>query len=479
MRIVAAVFLGLIGLLMAGLTVTLLSPVGQRLLPVSTGLAAKQACSLVFVSGLDLAEARRLYLDPVLQPGSPHLTITVDRSGDGAVRASLRGLFERRAIHRPGLGCTLLSTGLGGQSVSSSLPPVQGVKASAPSPMRLDARHRDAIFEPGRLENALTSAFEEPSDGAPLNTLAVVVLHQGRLVAEAYADAITPQTRLPGWSMAKSVTATLAGLLVERGEMDVSAQGALSRWQDTEDPRGAITMDHLLRMTSGLELTETQSGLDPASQMLFLEADQAAFAATRDLITPVGSTFAYMSGSTVLAMRGVQDVMGPDPGRAWASMQTDLFLPLGMGGAILEPDEAGTFIGSSFMLASAREWARFGALYASGGIVRGRRVLSRSWIDYVTTPTASGPHVGGATYGAGFWLQGKEWGNRWGDQGEKREDGQLPLPADLFWARGFQGQAVAIIPSARLVVVRLGATFGRQSGVEDLVRDVLGAMRTL
>ena len=275
--------------------------------------------------------------------------------------------------------------------------------------------------------------------------------------------------------MTKSVTATIVGVLALQGRLDVHAPGAIREWRDSDDPRSGVTLDHLLRMTSGLAVTEKSDrgdGTDPNSIMLYHEPDAAHFAATRSLQHEVGAHFEYMSGNYVLAARAAQEAIGGGLHDAREFVQANLFGPLGMDGAVLEPDQAGTFLGASHMLATARDWARFGQLYVAGGVAEGRRLLAPEWIGYVTTPTPQSRSTarggvfwesGRSAYGAGFWLFGR--------------DEVTGLPADAFDANGFQGQYVQIVPSEKLVVVRLGATNFRDYDHNRLPREVIGALR--
>jgi CubicO group peptidase (beta-lactamase class C family) len=387
---------------------------------------------------------------------------------------TMLGIIERVAAHRPGYGCTLVE----GQ-VAELQEPIRTSLSSRE--MLLDESHRESVFDAAALDSAVARAFQQDPSRPPLNTLAVVVLHEGKLVAERYAEGIGPETRLPGWSMTKSVTATLVGVLVAQGRLDVFAPGVIREWRATDDPRSQISMDHLLRMTSGLLLTEggeSGDGLDPTSRMLYRESDAAAFAAARGLGWEVGTHFEYMSGNTILAMRAVQEVIGGDLRHAHAFVHENLFDPLGMHGAVLEPDQAGTFLGSTHMVASARDWARFGQLYLDGGMAGEQRIISRDWLDYVTTPTKQSLssrrsdvfwEPGRSAYGAGFWLFGGA------EHGPEERPSSLPL--DAFDANGFQGQYVHIIPSEGLVVVRLGATNYRGYDYERLPLEIMGAKR--
>jgi hypothetical protein len=228
-------------------------------------------------------------------------------------------------------------------------------------------------------------------------------------------------------------------------------------------------------MNSGLAMTETVDrgdGLDPTSIMLYHELDAARYAATRALVHDPGSHFEYMSGSFVLAARAAEDAIGGNLEDAIDFVHEHLFGPLGMHSAIFEADQAGTLLGSSHLLATARDWARFGQLYLDDGVAGGQRVFSQGWLHYVTTPTPSSRpgargevfwEPGRAAYGAGFWLFGPS--------------GSSGLPPDTFDANGFQGQYLHVIPSKKLVVVRLGATNFREYDHNRLPRQVIDALR--
>lgn len=416
-------------------------------IPSGTGLAAKHLCSLAYVSGLDRELARRIYVDPFVQPMSPFLEVRYD---DGAQTVMARGFgfSEASARHREGLGCTVRHT-------ARDLRP-----ASVPRPLarRLPLR-KPAPAVATRLGAALEAAFADP-DG-DRHTLAVVVVHDGELIAERYAPGVGPETALPGWSMTKSVTATLVGLLVRDGKLDVDAPGAIREWRGSDDPRAAISLDHLLRMTAGLDITENQTGADPNSEMLFRVPDAAAYAARRPLQAEPGAHWEYMSGNTVLAARAVAEAVGSGLRDTSAFVRERLFGPLGMATAVLEPDEAGTPIGSSFMLASARDWAKLGLLHLDGGRARGEQLLPEDWVSYITRHTEAS---GDARYGAGWWLNAGPEGPRWPE-----------LPLDTYAAQGFQHQFTYVVPSEHLVVVRLGATSGR-SGMEELVARAIDAL---
>jgi CubicO group peptidase (beta-lactamase class C family) len=421
-------------------------------IPNGTGIAAKHLCSLVYVSQLEKNRAKSIYIDPVVQPLSDFLTVIYDDENK-RVTTHFFGGWQAIAEFRNHLGCTLRhSTGELEEIVDESQADIPLIAATT--------QERNSIFVTSQLNQAIEESFADENNQR--NTLAVVVLHNGKLITERYAEGINAKTALPGWSMTKSITATLVGILDYQGKIDINAQGAISKWRDSADQRSEITLDQLLRMTSGLEITEDQTGADPNSEMLFNKADGAAYSADRPLQADPGTYWEYMSGSTVLASNAIREIVGESLSENYEFVQEFLFRPLGMSTAILEPDESGTFIGSSFMLASARDWAKFGLLYLNSGVAGDQRLFNPEWVEYVTRQTDV---AGDEGYGAGFWINQNSQGviNR-------------QLPADAFSANGFQGQCIYIIPSRDLIVVRLGASSG-PTGVVQLVAQIVAAMK--
>jgi hypothetical protein len=228
--------------------------------PGGTGFAAKHLCSLVFVSGLDPDRAMEIYVKPAIFPLASFLSYEVDRESRTIRTESFGGLSDAEAAYRPGCGCTVLHESSVGELRTAFTPP-----ATAPTGIgwEIDAEHRRLSFDEAALERAIDEGFAEP-DGGGRNTLAVVVLHDGRLVAERYASGIDAATPLPGWSMTKSVTATLVGILARDGLLDVKAPAGFPEWSADDDPRRSITLDHLLRMTAGLGISWWSGSAPPA-----------------------------------------------------------------------------------------------------------------------------------------------------------------------------------------------------------------------
>jgi CubicO group peptidase (beta-lactamase class C family) len=435
-----------------------------RALRVGTGTIAHTLCSEVFVAGLDPQQSFREIFGSM--PGIrriPLLHYEVDTTKK-EVRATVAGRFESRAVYQEGGGCGIVYRGGTGSR------PVLATRDEAPPTGGVDMAG-SSLVEPAdaKLRGALDRAFAEPSGTPPRGTKAVVVLYNGRIVAERYAPGYSMDTRFLGWSMTKSMVNALVGILVQQERLSLAGPAPVSAWGDPSDPRHAITIEQLMRMTSGLALDETNTGFDPSSRMLYTEPDMAAFAESARLQAPPGTRYHYSSPSTLILSRIVRDAVGGRAEDVRRFAERELFHPLGMRDVILEFDAAGTPVGSSYMYATARDWARFGLLYANDGMADGRRILPEGWVGYSATPTP-GSRDG---YGAGFFTNRGE-----SDFGRLRVRGGMP--ADSFFASGTQGQRIVVAPAERLVVVRLGRSQDWETfdirGLIRLVADVNAAV---
>ena len=375
------------------------------------------------------------------------------------VTTRLYGLFERRAQYTPGIGCMLLSPGENAVDMQvSALPPLE-VSSEVAWPLGSATPDRTDQYE-----DLLDAAFAEDDPAQPKNTKAIAIIHDGKLVAERYAEGVTTETPLIGWSMAKSVTALLVGLLVEDGALSTAAPANVPLWQiDEGDPRAAITLDQLLRQSSGLEFNESYEAQTDVTQMLSNEPDTAAFAASKPLIGDPDTIWSYSSGTTNIISSIIRRTIGDTLQDYYTFTQTRLFRPLGIRTATLESDRSGNFIGSSYLYASARDWARLGQFTLQDGVWAGERLLPEGWVTYLTTPT---PTTSGNEYGAQVWL------NRNPDDPDK--DRLFPtLPEDMYYFGGYQGQMVVVIPSESLIITRFGFTPARNHGVEALTAAVI------
>jgi CubicO group peptidase (beta-lactamase class C family) len=426
----------------------------DRPLRVLTGFVSHTLCANTFVAGLEPGKVYAEAVHPM--PGVSLIDWAIRYRVDRVRRevgVTWAGGFASRSVHREGLGCLVVI----GESAPfpSAIPRAPGSGDPTP-PAPLEGRASIAPAD-AALETAVDRAFAEPEPSPTRRTKAVVVVREGRIVAERYASGYGFDTPLLGYSMAKSIVNALVGILVREGRLSVSQPAPVPAWRVERDPRQAITIDHLLRMTSGLALAETHSGFDPVSRMLYLERDMAGFAERARLEAAPGTRFDYTSGNTLILSRIVRDAVGGRAEDVLSFAQRELFGPLGMRGVTFELDATGTPVGSTYVLAPARDWARFGLLYLNDGMVDGRRVLPEGWVAYSSTRTL------GTNYAAGFWLPGDPF---W--------------PPDAFFASGMLGQNVVIVPAERIVLVRVGLTDGGdqdRSGVGRLLVDVMKALR--
>ena len=434
----------------------------DRALRVATGAVAHNVCSKAFVSGLDPAT---VFAETMESDGLRRLrrvlSFQIDRTS-GTVEASIGGLFASRALFHDGLGCVLRH---GPQEPYLLRSDIAALKTPKTPPLLAEIAGPELVQpQSPALRDALDHAFEEPAEPPFRRTKAVVVVRDGRVIAERYAPGIGVETPLLGFSMTKSLVNALLGIMTEQGRLSPSVPAPVPAWNDPSDSRREIEIEHLLRMTSGLALDETNSGFDPSSQMLYLHDDMAGFAVNAPVIAPPGKRWAYSSASTQLLARIIRDAAG-GPEQTLAFAWRELFNPLGMRSVTLEFDGAGTLQGSTYMLASARDWARFGLLYLNDGVVGGKRLLHADWVDFSAAATLD------TDYGAGFWTNRSE-------HEHARGRVRAGMPRDAFYASGHLGQRTVILPSQHMVVVRLGdsaAPDGDIAGLTRLIREVIAA----
>ncbi len=437
-------------------------------LPVGSAFAAKNMCSCVFVAGMDEDVVRAVELAPFSV-----FRTEVDYE-QKRVTGSFLGLLSETAVYRPGYGCTMTGDLKPEVLQARQYTPHQNLLNQDADEDFWPLGDRDTLSLPpgidlARLDAVVNEMFTERPDEPQKNTRALLVVHQGKIVAERYAEGFDQDTPLQGWSMTKSVINALVGILVKQGKLDIYAPAAVPEWQSSEDLRREITPDHLLRMSSGLAFTEFYFARTDATEMLFLDEDAAAYAAQSALNAPPDTKFSYSSGSTNLLSRLLRHTLGNDSVYRAFPYQ-ELFGRIGMENVVIEPDATGTYIGSSYMWCPARDWARFGMLYLHDGVWQGERILPEGWVAYSSTPTLTAP---GGVYGAQFWTPTQE-----ADSVGWYEHFVWPrVPEDAFLAEGFEGQMVVIIPSRETVIVRLGVTLDRSAwSMADLVGDILASL---
>jgi CubicO group peptidase (beta-lactamase class C family) len=312
-----------------------------------------------------------------------------------------------------------------------------------------------------RLDQALDRAFDRNPNRELALTLAVVVVQHGRIVAERYAPAVGAATPLISWSLAKSVTHAALGIAYLKGLIDLDATPVAPEWSGAEDPRGAIRFTDLLAMRSGLEFNEdyVDDSTSHCLEMLFGSgaADMAHFAASQALIKPIDEHFNYSSGTTNIISRAIGESIGGGSESMARFLRDELFDPIGMTSADPRFDQAGTWVGSSYLYATARDFARFGELILRDGVWDGRRILPEGWIDAARVPRST-DEEDGSLYGLHWWLENDDLGT--------------------FSANGYEGQRIVIVPALDLVFVRLGKTPATHGdAVTRYCRDVVNAFR--
>lgn len=434
----------------------------DRSLSVAAAVSSATLCSKTFAAGLDPkgVEAEHINTEPGIGLIAWAKSAQIDRDGR-SVSTRIFGVIERTARFHEGYGCVLDY----GQPVPPALPPEPASDAAqAPDGVAPD----DAVVPPATpaLAAAVANAFAEWPDGGRF-TKAVLIVHKGRIVAEHYGPGYSVATRFLSHSIAKSVMTAVTGVLVAKGKLSPDSRA----WTPPANGAAtqAVSFDRLLRNISGLPLDEG-IGFSLAQDMWFRQSDMARFASAIPLEAAPGTRWRYSNLGWMVLSRALADTIGGSQADVAAFIRDELFRPAGMTSAVMEFDAAGTPMGANSVLATARDWARFGLLFLNDGVVQGRRILPEGWTDYCRKQTLN------AGYGAGFWLNVTAsrmpvWDANWGLPG---------APRDAYMARGYRGQWIVIVPSEDLVVVRFGLSthnMGDVAGVGRLVGETVAALR--
>ena len=452
--------LGVAALALIGAGVGYFTPYGPFAIhgpSVGAGVAAEITCAGVFVSRRKLDEVVK---DDVLRL-SPLTKWNRYRIDQNSVSVTALGLVTRTSVYRPRVGCTLLVDSdratLARQVEGLSAPPSVSDTQPWPAGNMVDLTSVPTGVDRAALDRAVTDSFKDSTPNRDIDTRAIVVVYDGRIVAERYAPGFNKDTRLLGWSMSKSVTAALVGTLIASGNLALDAPPPIPEWKDKTDPRSKITLRQLLNMSSGLAFNEPYDPGSDSTKMLFESPDMGAYAAAKQLEHPPGTFWSYSSGTANILSRLVFQQTRGTLATYEAYAHKVLFDPAGMTSATMEPDESGSFVGSSYFYATARDWARFGLLFLNRGTSNGHTVLPESFVDFVRAPAPADLRK---EYGGHFWLNGfTEPGS------DKRE---FPhLPGDMYAAEGHNDEFVAIFPSRNAVIVRLGWTVGSASFDRD------------
>lgn len=430
----------------------------------AAGLAlnAKLLCSGVFVAGRDPQQfiAEDLQSDLYTFHDWNRVALRIDRDRRQVV-LGYPGQAARTARYVGDQGCVLLPQF--GDDVFFRTEPVARPEPDGwPAPAaELSATVRSKIGE------ALRFGLDDSRQSAPQLTRALLVLHRGRLVGELYAPGFGPDSRQIAWSMGKSVTSALVGILTGRGQLALDDPAPVALWRRQGDPRGGITLRHLLQMSGGLAFDNFGVGDSTYytsrhhhELVYFGAVNVFDYVLDRPVAAPPGTLWAYRNTNTLTLGHLIRQAVEASGESYFTFPQRALFGPIGARNMVLEPDPYGNFITSGFVYGTANDWARFGQLHLQDGVWQGKRILPAGWVDFIRTPAPAHPSKG---YGGQFWLNLGGRYPRW--------------PRDAYWAQGWLGQMVLVIPSRDLVIVRLGhsAKGGFDGYIEEVVARILDA----
>tara|TARA_B100001250_G_scaffold154625_2_gene132839 strand:+ start:1367 stop:2779 length:1413 start_codon:yes stop_codon:yes gene_type:complete len=434
-----------------------------RDLGVGKGFSAKYLCSSVFNSGMAEEKVIEDFIKPKVRQLPWFWRVDVDRDTHqvsvGDIFTGQRGTAT--AIYTAGKGCTLLVGKTREDVESLPFTPSSASASAEASDAEWPLGERVAPvtagdFDTDALDKAVAGMFEEKWPSA-LNTTSVLVVHKGRIVAEAYDNGATADTPLLGWSMTKSVTGMLIGILIDQGRLDLDGPAPIPQWQGTD--KAAITPRQLLNMASGIENNENYKGLSDVSQMLYLESDQLSFAAGQALVHEPGTVFDYSTPEANRLAAILRSVLGGQQA-VYDFYQNELFHKLGIYTGFIEFDASGGMVGGAYGYLTTRDWAKLGLLYLNDGIWDGERVFTAHWMRFALAPSPAAGH-----YGAQLWINTD--GERWYD-----------LPEDIFYFMGHQGQRVIMVPSKDLVIVRTGVTEDyelQKQAISEFLHQVIAA----
>lgn len=439
-------------------------------LPIGTGYSAKYICSQVFLADRNPRLVFEQDVKPTHRLFRP-VTTKVDYEKK-TVTAKAFGFWKpMTAVYREGCGCTLAVDTSRDELLDQAKDIVpanfQRSEESWPMGTGVDLENLPESVDRDKIKKAVAIAFEEPGPDTKRNTQAIVVVLGNQIIAEHYAPGFTKETPLLGWSMSKSVTNILTGILVKDNRLDIHAPAPVDGWKIPGDPRNEITLDMMLRMSTGLEFEEVYGPFKDATNMLYASRSMADFAAAKPLKYAPDTHWSYASGTTNMIARIVKEKVGGSLADFYRFSRERLFNKIKAYSAVIEPDASGSFVGSSYMFATARDWARFGLFLKNEGVWENERLLPDGWVAYSTQPTPRAPM---GKYGAQFWLNA-------GDS-ENPKNRKFPsLPRDLYYCGGFNGQIVAVIPSWNVVVVRLGVTHDDSWDHETFIGQILDAIQ--
>jgi len=426
----------------------------NSLMPIITGYAAKNLCSDVFVSNRKPGDVEAVDLNFSFIKFTRNIVNYDEKS---VTSHFLWG--KSKAIFRTGFGVTLLRDITEDKLLKSKYP-----SGGDPGYLQDTIKWPLGDILPKKNTGIDTLKLQEISkrlitDNAYNgDAFAFMVLHKGIPVAEAYKPQFNRKTRLLSWSMAKSFINAMVGILVKQSKLDILKPTGLDEWK--QDERSKITLNDLMQMQSGLKWNEDYGNRSDVTLMLHCESDMGHFALARPIAYTTGTHWYYSSGSTNIVSKLIRRQFVNDSAY-YVFANNQLFNKIGTPDAVFEADPSGTRVGSSYLYATARDYARFGLLFMNDGVFNGERILPEGWVKYTTTAASASNGV----YGSFFWL------NR-----SKR----LPsAPEDMFACDGHDGQHIFILPTQELVIVILGYSPTSKGGMDTdrLLKDILSSLK--
>jgi CubicO group peptidase (beta-lactamase class C family) len=426
----------------------------NSLLPIITGYAAKNLCSDVFLSNRKPEDVEAIDLN------FSFIKYTKNRVNYDEKSVTSHFLWGKsKAIYRPGFGVTLLR-GISEENLRKSRYPSGGEPVYSQDTIKWPLGNILPLKNTGIDTTKLnTIARKLITDNAYKgNAFAFIVVHKGVPVTEAYKPQFNQKTRFLSWSMAKSFINAMVGILVKQGNLDIMQPTGLDEWKN--DERSKITLNDLMQMQSGLKWNEDYGNRSDVTLMLHCESDMGHFALERPVAYPAGTHWYYSSGATNIVSYLIRKKFNNDS-LYYVFANNKLFNKIGAPDAVLEVDPTGTRIGSSYLYATARDYARFGLLFENDGVFNEERILPEAWVKYTTTVASASKGI----YGSFFWL----------NRGRS-----LPsVPEDMFACDGHDGQHIYILPTQKLVVVVLGYSPTSKGGMDTngLLKDILGALK--
>ena len=418
-----------------------------------SGFSAKSVASAHYIDGRSLQMIESGDNDIALVDLATNL---IDEKAQSA-SASVYGLKTRKAVYREGLGAVLVDDDFD-LNAKYEVPKRNFTNNNLPFPYG-NNEPKDTVFanvDYDKLQKAINNAFDEKGTKIK-RTRSAIVIYKDKIIAEKYDTGFTKNSKILGWSMTKSITATMFGILQKQGKFDIYKPAPITEWKN--DSRSKITTNDLLHMNSGLEWEEKYDEISDATKMLFEAKDMTFSQIDKPAVAKPNMLWNYSSGTTNL-LSGILRKQFKTQQEYLDFWYSNLIDKIGMHSMLIETDMSGNYVGSSYGWATTRDWAKFGLLYLHKGNWNGEQLFDESWVKYITTPT----NTSEGRYGAHFWLNA---GGFYPD-----------APRDLYSCNGFQGQMVFIIPSLDLVIVRMGLKEDPGFDFNGFLREVIASLNT-